>query len=105
MITSFLEQSNQDIQLVYQKLENALREIKELRAENRAIKEAGELRPGNRINKLTNASQHQNVHNVEAGFDTKDDRQQYPVLRKPIDPRLNSTDLYSKQHEVSTCNA
>lgn len=103
LIFCILEQSNQDVKQVYQRLENALKEIKELRAENQAIREAKELRPDNRINKFGNASQRQNTprSNIEVG--SKDELERFPVLRKPIDLHANLSDLYSKQHEVSFC--
>lgn len=94
----FLAQSSQDFQLVYQKLESALKQVNALKAENQAIREAKELRPDNRIGKLTNASRRQNAGNVEPELEREEQR--HPVLPKPIDPRTSSTNLYSKNHEV-----
>jgi hypothetical protein len=76
------------MQLVLQRLEGALNEIKELRAENRAIKSSS-LNGGNRTHFVVDS---------EVIKDTNEE--QHPVLPKPSNGR-NSTDLYSKQHEVS----
>ncbi|KAI6190592.1 hypothetical protein M3Y97_00135300 [Aphelenchoides bicaudatus] len=84
----FADESNQDMKTVLQQLEKALKEVNELKAENLAIKKARNLktddRDDNRVDK----------------FASKNDEQKYPVLPKPTDTRANSTDLYSKQHEI-----
>lgn len=77
------------MQLVLQRLEGALSEIKELRAENRAIK-LGATPNKTRIN-------YENKDVI--GLPKLDN--EHAVLAKPMNTGRNSTDLYTNQHEVA----